>query len=171
MSTLTHFDESGQAHMVDIANKQSTQRQAVATGSIYMSAAAFQWLAPNASKKGDVLSVARIAAIQGAKQTANLIPLCHPLALTHIHVDFQVQAQQHALHIEVTAQTEGKTGVEMEALAAVTTGLLTVYDMLKAVDKGMHIEDIRLLRKQGGNSGLWCAPTNSAVDEAPSANI
>lgn len=158
MSKLTHFDEAGQAHMVDVANKQATHRQAVATGVIRMSAEAFQLLGHNASKKGDVLGIARIAAIQGAKQTANLIPLCHPLPLTHLSVEFYPNEQQSLLRIEVTAETVGQTGVEMEALTAVSVGLLTVYDMLKAVDKGMSIEQIYLLKKQGGKSGVWEAP-------------
>lgn len=155
MSQLTHFDESGQAHMVDVANKQSTHRRAIATGTIYMSANAFQLLGHNASNKGDVLGVARIAAIQAAKQTANLIPLCHPLPLTHVSVEFYTDEQQNALQIEVTTETFGRTGVEIEALTAVNIGLLTVYDMLKAVDKGMRIEHIYLLKKQGGKSGAW----------------
>lgn len=158
MSKLTHFDESGQAHMVDVANKQVTHRQAVATGTINMSAEAFQLLGHNASKKGDVLGIARIAAIQGAKQTSTLIPLCHPLPLTHLSVEFYPNEKQSSLRLEVTAETVGQTGVEMEVLTAVSVGLLTVYDMLKAVDKGMIVEQIRLLKKHGGKSGVWEAP-------------
>lgn len=157
MSKLTHFDEAGQAHMVDIAEKQPTKRQAIATGTIQMSPEAFKLLGHNASKKGDVLGIARIAAIQGAKQTSTLIPLCHPLALTHVSVEFQSDEVNSCLQIQVTAETVGKTGVEMEALSAVSAGLLTVYDMLKAVDKGMVIQAIQLLKKQGGKSGLWQA--------------
>lgn len=157
MTKLTHFDAAGQAHMVDIAEKQPTKRQAVATGSIQMSAEAFQLLGHNASKKGDVLGIARIAAIQGAKQTSNLIPLCHPLPLTHVSVEFNPDESNSCLHLQVTAETVGKTGVEMEALNAVSIGLLTVYDMLKAVDKGMCIQSIHLLKKEGGKSGLWQA--------------
>lgn len=157
MTKLTHFDAAGQAHMVDIAEKQPTKRQAVATGSIQMSAEAFQLLGHNASKKGDVLGIARIAAIQGAKQTSNLIPLCHPLPLTHVSVEFNTDEANSCLHLQVTAETVGKTGVEMEALNAVSIGLLTVYDMLKAVDKGMCIQSIHLLKKEGGKSGLWQA--------------
>lgn len=157
MTKLTHFDAAGQAHMVDIAEKQPTKRQAVATGSIQMSVEAFQLLGHNASKKGDVLGIARIAAIQGAKQTSNLIPLCHPLPLTHVSVEFNPDEANSCLHLQVTAETVGKTGVEMEALNAVSIGLLTVYDMLKAVDKGMCIQSIHLLKKEGGKSGLWQA--------------
>ena len=153
MTELTHFDQFSQAHMVDIAAKSSTKRIAQATGSIRMSPQAFAMLDNPDNRKGDVLGVARIAAIQGAKQTANLIPLCHPLALTHIHVDFEKDESQQRLSIYVTAETIGKTGVEMEALSAVSIGLLTVYDMLKAVDKSMTIESIYLVQKQGGASG------------------
>lgn len=157
MTKLTHFDAAGQAHMVDIANKQPSKRQAIATGFIRMSAEAFQLLGHNASKKGDVLGIARIAAIQGSKQTANLIPLCHPLALTHVSVEFTPNQTTCCLHIQVTAETTGQTGVEMEALTAVTVGLLTIYDMVKAVDKSMSIEGIHLLKKEGGKSGTWHA--------------
>ncbi len=159
MTKLTHFDDAGQAHMVDIAEKQETKRQAIATGSIQLSTEAFKLLGHNASKKGDVLGIARIAAIQGAKQTSTLIPLCHPLALTKVSVEFEPDEVSSCLHIQVTTETVGKTGVEMEALTAVSAGLLTVYDMLKAVDKGMEIQNIRLLKKQGGKSGLWQANT------------
>ncbi|AWM79880.1 cyclic pyranopterin monophosphate synthase MoaC [Gammaproteobacteria bacterium ESL0073] len=159
MTKLTHFDDAGQAHMVDIAEKQETKRQAIATGTIQLSPEAFKLLGHNASKKGDVLGIARIAAIQGAKQTSTLIPLCHPLALTKVSVEFEPDEARSCLHIQVTTETVGKTGVEMEALTAVSAGLLTVYDMLKAVDKGMEIHNIRLLKKQGGKSGLWQANT------------
>lgn len=159
MTKLTHFDDAGQAHMVDIAEKQETKRQAIATGTIQLSPEAFKLLGHNASKKGDVLGIARIAAIQGAKQTSILIPLCHPLALTKVSVEFEPDEACSCLHIQVITETVGKTGVEMEALTAVSAGLLTVYDMLKAVDKGMKIHNIRLLKKQGGKSGLWQANT------------
>lgn len=155
MSELTHFDSAGQAHMVDIAGKEQSHRQAIAVGCIYMSPTAFELLTNKTSKKGDVLGIARIAAIQGAKQTSNLIPLCHPLALTRIAVEFELDPENNCLSIEVTAETVGRTGVEMEALTAVSAGLLTVYDMLKAVDKGMRIENIHLQKKQGGKSGVW----------------
>lgn len=157
MTQLTHFDEYGQAHMVDISDKQATRRIAVATGTIHMSKDAFELMNRNASKKGDVLGVARIAAIQGVKQTANLIPLCHPLPLTYVGVAFYPNEKQNTLEIQVTAETLGQTGVEMEALTGVNIGLLTVYDMLKAVDKGMRIEHVCLLQKHGGKSGVWKA--------------
>lgn len=159
MTKLTHFDDAGQAHMVDIAEKKETKRQAIASGTIQLSPEAFKLLGHNASKKGDVLGIARIAAIQGAKQTSTLIPLCHPLALTKVSVEFEPDEAHSCLHIQVTTETVGKTGVEMEALTAVSAGLLTVYDMLKAVDKGMEIKNIHLLKKQGGKSGLWQANT------------
>lgn len=156
-SPLTHFDTQGQAWMVDVGHKSATRRKAVAQGSIVLSAAAFAALEkPQAgSPKGDVLGVARIAAIQGAKQTSGLIPLCHPLPLTHLNVAFALDAARHRITIEVTAETVGQTGVEMEALTGASVGLLTVYDMLKAIDKGMVIEQIALLRKEGGKSGTW----------------
>lgn len=143
--------------MVDVGGKTETHRRAVAQGSICMSAEAFAAVQhpQNASPKGDVLGVARIAAIQGAKQTSSLIPLCHPLPLTHVSVDFHLDAGQRRVTIEVCAETVGKTGVEMEALTAASVGLLTVYDMLKAIDKGMEIENVFLRRKEGGKSGTW----------------
>ncbi|TDR31535.1 cyclic pyranopterin monophosphate synthase MoaC [Hydromonas duriensis] len=153
--TLTHFDSMGQAHMVDVGDKHSTHRIAVATGAIYMSARAFEHLQPNVNKKGDVLGIARIAAIGGTKQTAQLIPLCHPLALTRVAVEFELDEINLSVRIEVTAETVGRTGVEMEALTGVSVGLLTIYDMLKAVDKGMRIQDIQLQAKSGGRSGKW----------------
>lgn len=153
MNELSHFDESGQAHMVDVANKNSTKRIAVAMGSIQMSAQAFELLGQKDTHKGDVLGVARIAAIQGAKQTSSLIPLCHPLPLHHLKVEFEEDHKDSILYIKVTAETEGKTGVEMEALTGVSVGLLTVYDMLKAVDKKMVIKAIHLVSKTGGKSG------------------
>lgn len=154
---LTHFDAQGQAWMVDVGAKAASHRRAVAQGAIQMSPAAFEALRhpDGASPKGDVLGVARIAAIQGAKQTSALIPLCHPLPLTHLSVAFSLDAERHRVTIEACAETVGKTGVEMEALTAASVGLLTIYDMLKAVDKSMAIESIRLLRKEGGKSGLW----------------
>ena len=150
---LSHFNEQGQAHMVDVANKDTTKRQAVAEGSILMNEIAYNLLASGQSKKGDVFGVARIAAIQAAKQTSNLIPLCHPLALTHINVDFELFPEEKKAFIEVTVETLGKTGVEMEALTAASVGLLTIYDMLKAVDKGMVIQTVQLVKKSGGKSG------------------
>lgn len=154
---LTHFDARGQAWMVDVGRKAATHRRAIAQGSIQLSRAAFDALQnPNdASPKGDVLGVARIAAIQGAKQTSSLIPLCHPLPLTHVSVDFKLDAELPRVTIVVCAETVGKTGVEMEALTAASVGLLTIYDMLKAIDKGMVIETVCLVRKEGGKSGVW----------------
>lgn len=152
---LTHFDAHGQAHMVDVGQKRETHRVAQATGHITMNETAFAQLSAGTAHKGDVLGVARIAAISASKQTAQLIPLCHPLALTRVAVDFRLQAEQQRLHIDVTAETYGKTGVEMEALTSVSVGLLTVYDMLKAVDKSMSIGGVTLLRKEGGKSGTF----------------
>jgi len=154
-SQLTHFDAAGQAHMVDVGDKQETQRIARACGSIRMSPATFAMIANGTASKGDVLGIARIAAIQGSKHTAELIPLCHPLTLTRVTADFTLDAAQHRIDLEVTAETVGRTGVEMEALTATATGLLTIYDMCKAIDRGMVIEGIRLLEKTGGKSGNW----------------
>ena len=150
---LTHFNEDGQAHMVDVGSKDITKRQAIAAGSIVMNQTAYDLLASGQSKKGDVFGIARIAAIQAAKQTSQLIPLCHPLALTHINVDFELFPEEKKADIKVTVENYGKTGVEMEALTAASVGLLTVYDMLKAVDKGMVIQNVQLLKKSGGKSG------------------
>ena len=154
---LTHFDSQGQAHMVDVAAKAETHRIARAGGTIHMLPATLALVAGGTAKKGDVIGIARIAAIQAAKRTAELIPLCHPLPLTHVAVDFRIDAVANAVHIEVQAETVGKTGVEMEALTAVQVGLLTIYDMCKAADRGMVMTDIRLLEKQGGKSGHWVA--------------
>lgn len=154
---LTHFDSAGQAHMVDIGHKAETTRAARAAGSILMQPETLNLIRSGTSKKGDVLGIARIAAIQAAKRTGDLIPLCHPIALTHIAVNFTIDATRNAIHCEVTAECSGKTGVEMEALTATSVGLLTIYDMAKAVDRGMRIENIRLLEKAGGKSGHWLA--------------
>ncbi len=154
-STLTHFDGSGQAHMVDVGAKAATHRVARATGCIRMQPATFELVAAGRAKKGDVIAVARIAAIQAAKRTAELIPLCHPLALTRVAVDFELDATESTVHCTVQAETIGPTGVEMEALTAVQVGLLTVYDMCKAVDRGMVMGGIRVLDKRGGKSGDW----------------
>lgn len=156
-SPLTHFDAAGQAHMVDVGAKGETARVARASGSIRMQPATFDLIVAGHAKKGDVLGIARIAAIQGAKRTADLIPLCHPLALTRVAVEFTLDATRHSIAIEVTAETVGRTGVEMEALTAASAGLLTIYDMCKAMDRGMVIENIRLLEKAGGKSGHWTA--------------
>ena len=155
---LTHFDAQGRAHMVDVGAKAQTHRIARATGRIRMQPATLAVIAGGSAKKGDVLGVARIAAIQAAKRTAELIPLCHPLPLTHVQVAFAVDAQANAVHCTVQAETLGRTGVEMEALTAVQVGLLTVYDMCKATDRGMVITDVRVLEKIGGKSGHWRAP-------------
>jgi cyclic pyranopterin phosphate synthase len=154
---LTHFDAAGQAHMVDVGAKVETARVARAQGHIRMAPATFALIKSGSAKKGDVLGIARIAAIQGAKRTSDLIPLCHPLALTRIAAEFMLDARRHRVTLEVTAETVGRTGVEMEALTAVSAGLLTIYDMCKAADRGIIIEDIRLLEKQGGKSGHWKA--------------
>ncbi len=155
MSELTHFDAQGQAHMVDVSAKADTLRVAVAEGRIRMAASTLALVAEGRAGKGDVLGVARIAAIQGAKRTSDLIPLCHPLPLTKVAVSFTLEDAPPAVRCEVSAQTVGPTGVEMEALTAVQVGLLTVYDMLKAADRGMLITDVGLLRKEGGRSGTW----------------
>jgi cyclic pyranopterin phosphate synthase len=157
MSSLTHFDSSGQAHMVDVGDKPATHRVAVACGRIAMQPATFDLVAGGTAKKGDVLGVARIAAIQAAKRTSELIPLCHPLAITKIGVDFTLDAAAHAVECRAEVHTSGQTGVEMEALTAVQIGLLTIYDMCKAVDRGMEIGGVRLLEKHGGKSGRWVA--------------
>lgn len=154
-SPLTHFDAEGQAHMVDVAAKPATARRALAAGHITMQPATFALLESGQAKKGDVLGVARIAAIQAAKRTAELIPLCHPLPITHVAIQFRADAAAHTLHLEAVVETVGPTGVEMEALTAVQVGLLTVYDMLKAVDRGMVIGGVRVLEKSGGKSGDW----------------
>ena len=149
---LTHFDQAGQAHMVDVSEKPVTKRIAVATGTIFISEQALTCVLSGNNKKGDVLGIARVAAILASKQTALLIPLCHPLALTHVAVDIDVDKERSAIHMIVTVETCGQTGVEMEALCAVNVGLLCIYDMLKAVDKNMKITDVELLKKQGGRS-------------------
>ena len=157
-NTLTHFDEHGQAHMVDVGSKSNTRRRAIATGKIQVSAEAYNCVLSGNNKKGDVLSVARIAAIQASKQTSTLIPLCHPLALSHVSAEFNLLPDETTIALTVTAETTGQTGVEMEALCAVNIGLLTVYDMLKAVDKTMCITEVCLLHKTCGKSGTWNHP-------------
>ena len=154
-SPLTHFDAAGQAHMVDVGNKTETARLARATGSIFMQPETLALIRAGSAKKGDVLGIARIAAIQASKRTGDLIPLCHPIALTRVVAEFSVDDEQHAIHCVVTAECFGRTGVEMEALTATSVGLLTIYDMCKAVDRGMRIDNIRLLEKKGGKSGHW----------------
>ncbi|MCA3129777.1 MAG: cyclic pyranopterin monophosphate synthase MoaC [Betaproteobacteria bacterium] len=157
MSELTHFDAQGRAHMVDVGAKGETARLAVASGRIRMLPDTLARIRDGTATKGDVLGVARIAAIQGAKRTAELIPLCHPLPLTRVAVEFSISETDNAVECTATAECFGRTGVEMEALTAATVGLLTVYDMCKAIDRGMRIESVRLLEKRGGKSGHWLA--------------
>ncbi|HEX5389435.1 MAG TPA: cyclic pyranopterin monophosphate synthase MoaC [Burkholderiaceae bacterium] len=156
-SPLTHFDAQGQAHMVDVGAKAHTRRVAVAQGRITMLPATLALVTAGTAKKGDVLGIARIAGIQGAKRTSDLIPLCHPIALTRVAVDFEVLADENAVRCTTTAETVGPTGVEMEALTAVQVALLTIYDMCKAADRGMVMSDVKLLEKHGGKSGSFVA--------------
>ncbi len=157
-SHLTHFDGQGQAHMVDVSAKPATHRVAVARGRIRMEPATLQRVTEGTAKKGDVLGVARIAGIQAAKKTSDLIPLCHPLALTRVAIEFEIEPETASVACQCTAETVGPTGVEMEALTAVQVALLTIYDMCKAVDRGMTITDVGLAEKHGGESGSWVAP-------------
>ena len=157
MNKLTHFDASGQAHMVNVGDKPSTHRIAIATGKITMLPETFKMVEAGTHKKGDVLGIARIAGIQASKKTSDLIPLCHPLALTHVSLEFMLQDITNSISCQVRVETTGPTGVEMEALTAVQIALLTIYDMCKAVDRGMVIGDIKLLEKSGGKSGEWKA--------------
>lgn len=152
---LSHFDSAGRAVMVDVASKDETHRVARASGRIVMLPDTLKRIAEGTARKGDVLGVARIAAIQAAKRTSDLIPLCHPLALTKVEVEFSLATDESSVECVATVETVGRTGVEMEALTAVAAGLLTIYDMCKAVDRGMRIEDIALLEKSGGRSGRW----------------
>ncbi len=162
MNPLTHFDAQGQAHMVDVSKKAPTHRVAVAEGRIRMQPDTFARVTGGGAAKGDVLGVARIAGIQAAKRTSELIPLCHPLPLTRVAVDFETDAASHAVTCRCTAETVGVTGVEMEALTAVQVALLTVYDMVKAMDRGMVITDVRLVEKRGGKSGDYSAGAATA---------
>jgi cyclic pyranopterin phosphate synthase len=155
VADLSHFNPAGEAHMVDVGDKDVTRRIAVAEGWIHLRPATLERIVAGAHAKGDVLGVARIAGIMGAKRTADLIPLCHPLALTRVAVDLEPVADKNAVRCRATVETHGRTGVEMEALTAVQVALLTVYDMCKAVDRGMTLTDIRLLEKTGGQSGVW----------------
>ena len=156
-SPLTHFDTQGQAHMVDVSGKDATHRVARASGVIRMQPATLALIESGHAKKGDVLGVARIAAIQGAKRTADLVPLCHPLPITRVAVDFELDAVASLVRCTAQVETLGRTGVEMEALTAVQVGLLTVYDMCKAADRGMVIDGVQVLEKSGGKSGHWVA--------------
>ncbi len=153
MSDFTHFDEAGNARMVDVGGKAETERSATARGAVYCSPDTIALIRSGGVKKGDVLSVARLAGIMGAKRTPDLIPLCHPLALTSVKVDLAVDPERNAVDIEATCRLTGRTGVEMEALTAVSVAALTVYDMVKAVDRTMTIGDVRLVHKVGGKSG------------------
>ncbi len=157
MSELTHFDSQGQAHMVDVSAKAETHRVARAGGAIRMRAETLMLIESGSATKGDVLGVARIAAIQGAKRTSELVPLCHPIAIMRIAVEFEIVRAANEVRCIVQVESFGRTGVEIEALAAVQVGLLTVYDMCKAVDRGMVIGDVRVLEKRGGKSGDWIA--------------
>jgi len=156
-SHFTHFDATGQAHMVDVAAKDPTRRIARASGRIAMQPETLELLRSGSAQKGDVLGVARIAAIQAAKRAADLIPLAHPLPLTRVAVEFNIDEKANSVELEVTAETVDRTGVEMEALTGVAVGLLTIYDMCKAIERGMRIENIRLIEKSGGKSGHFKA--------------
>lgn len=158
MTKLTHFNESGEAYMVDIGDKDSTVRRAVVKGRISMKAETLALINQGKHKKGDVLGIARTAGIMATKRTADLIPLCHPLALTHVSVDFSIDDSDNSIECTVITETRGQTGVEMEALTGAQIALLTIYDMCKAVDRGMVIGDVRLIEKSGGKSGHWQAP-------------
>ena len=157
-STLTHFDAQGQAHMVDVAAKAATHRIAIAGGRIVMNPATLAIIVAGNAKKGDVLGIARVAGIMAAKKTSELIPLCHPLALTRVAIDFNADETNASIDCRATVETVGPTGVEIEALAAVQVALLTIYDMCKAVDRGMTITDVRVLEKHGGKSGSFVNP-------------
>ena len=157
-NALTHFDSSGQAHMVDVGEKAVTRRIGIATGTISMLPDTLKLIQQGDAKKGDVLGIARIAAIQASKKTSDLIPLCHPISLTKVSVTFEINVPESSINCTVSCETTGQTGVEMEALTAVSVGLLTIYDMCKAVDRGMTISAIKLLEKHGGKSGDWVIP-------------
>jgi cyclic pyranopterin phosphate synthase len=158
-SPLSHFDARGEAHMVDVAAKAETHRVARASGVIRMLPSTLALIESASAAKGDVLGVARIAAIQGAKRTADLVPLCHPVPITHVGVEFEIERAASEVRCTVQVESVGRTGVEMEALTAVQVGLLTIYDMCKAVDRAMVMGEIRVLEKHGGKSGDWVAPT------------
>ncbi len=155
MSDLTHFDEHGRAHMVDVGDKETTHRVAVTSGLIRMQPETLRMILEGGHKKGDVLGVARIAGIMAAKRTSDLVPLCHPLFLTRVAIDFEPDEEESLVHCTARVETRGQTGVEMEALCATQVALLTIYDMCKAVDRGMVIDQVRLEEKSGGKSGTW----------------
>ena len=167
MSALTHFDAQGQAHMVDVAAKPATHRIAIASGRIEMLPATLALIEAGTAKKGDVLGIARIAGIQAAKKTSDLIPLCHPLALTRVAIEFEAKKEDatraSSVFCTATVETVGPTGVEMEALTAVQIALLTIYDMCKAVDRGMSIHDVRVVEKHGGKSGSFVAGASAEI--------
>ncbi len=160
MSELTHFNQAGAAHMVDVGTKAVTKRVAIAGGRITMQRATLDLVRQGTAKKGDVLGIARIAGIMAAKKTADLIPLCHPIALTHVDIEFDIDEANNAISCRATCEVAAQTGVEMEALTAVQIALLTIYDMCKAVDRGMTIGDVCLLEKMGGKSGHWRRPAD-----------
>jgi len=164
MSGLTHFNTAGEAHMVDVGAKAESHRLAVAAGHIRMRPETLALIVEGRHRKGDVLGIARVAAIMGAKRTADLVPLCHPLSLSRVSVELTTQPTESAVECRATVETVGRTGVEMEALTAVQVALLTVYDMCKAVDRGMVIEAVRLIEKSGGKSGTWRRATPPAAD-------
>ena len=155
--SFTHFDERGEAHMVDVGAKAETRREARARGVIAMQPETLRMVAEGTARKGDVLGVARLAGIMAAKRTSDLIPLCHPIPLTRVAVEFEIDTERHSVACTAVAETVGRTGVEMEALTAVNVALLTIYDMCKAVDRGMCVTEIRLIEKLGGKSGHWRA--------------
>ncbi len=155
MAELTHFNQSGEAHMVDVGDKATTHRRAVVEGRIFMQAETLERILQGSHKKGDVLGIARIAGIMAAKKTSDLIPLCHPLALTHVEIELKAEHDPDAVYCLTTVETRGQTGVEMEALTATQIALLTIYDMCKAIDRGMVISEVGLLQKSGGKSGDW----------------
>lgn len=155
MTQLTHFNTAGEAHMVDVGDKPSTQRTAITSGYIEMKASTLALIESGEHKKGDVLSIARIAGIMASKRTADLIPLCHPLPISHVEIKLTTDIKNNWVNCETTVKTTGQTGVEMEALTATQIALLTIYDMCKAVDRGMRIQNVQLLEKSGGKSGHW----------------
>lgn len=165
MQKLSHFNNSGDAHMVDVGNKPDTLRRAVASGLISMKPETLEMIRLGKHSKGDVLGVARIAGIMAAKRTAEMIPLCHPLALSHVRIDLSPQADKSQVQCRAQVETTGKTGVEMEALMAVQISLLTIYDMCKAVDRGMTIDQVRLIRKSGGKTGDWAVDGDESQGE------
>ena len=163
MSEFTHFDAAGNAHMVDVSDKPITSREAIAVAEVQMRPETLQMIASGGHKKGDVLAVARIAGIQAAKKCSDLIPLCHPLALTKITIDFQLDEESNKVLVSSYCKVDGKTGVEMEALTAASVTALTIYDMCKAVDKGMFVQKVGLLLKTGGKSGTWQRPQDELL--------